>query len=247
MLKIKYNKKNISISIVIGILCILLTFGITLQIRTVKNNISISNPNYADNNLRDEVLKTKEKYDNAFAELEKINKELEEYRSKATENDSTAAEKEEQLKQDNAILGLSEVTGKGVTITLRDNQNASVSSIKTGEDISNYLVHEIDLLKIVNELKNAGAIAISINGQRIIPTTSINCAGNITRVNGEIVGTPFVIKAVGGSFETLERPGGYIDWLRDDYGIDVSIKMQNNVTVEKYNGVINYKYAKEAE
>ncbi len=246
-MKIKYNKKNISISIVIGILCVLLTFGITLQIRTVQNNISISNPNYADNNLRDEVLKTKERYDNAFAQLEKVNKELEAYRSKATENDSSAAEKEEQLKKDNAVLGLNEVTGSGVTITLRDNQNASVSSMKSGDDISNYLVHEIDLLKIVNELKNAGAIAISINGQRIIPTTSINCAGNITRVNGEIVGTPFVIKAVGGSFETLERPGGYIDWLRDDYGIDISVKLQNNVTVEKYNGVINYKYAQEAK
>lgn len=245
-MKIKYNKKSISISIVIGILCILLTFGITLQIRTVQNNISISNPNYADNNLRDEVLKTKEKYDNAYAQLEKTNKELEQYRSKATENDSNAAEKEEKLKKDNAILGLNEVTGSGVTITLRDNQSASVSSMKSGDDISNYLVHEIDLLKIVNELKNAGAIAISINGQRIIPTTSINCAGNITRVNGEIVGTPFVIKAVGGSFETLERPGGYIDWLRDDYGIDITVKIQNNVTVEKYNGVINYKYAQEA-
>ncbi len=246
-MKIKGNKKTISISIVIGILCILLTFGITLQIRTVQNNISISNPNYADNNLRDEVLKTKEKYDNAFAQLEKVNKELESYRSKASENDGTVAEKEEQLKNDNAILGLNEVTGSGVVITLRDNQNASVSSMKAGDDISNYLVHEIDLLKIINELKNAGAIAISINGQRIIPTTSINCAGNITRVNGEIVGTPFVIKAVGGSFETLERPGGYIDWLRDDYGIDISVKIQNNVTVEKYNGVINYKYAQEAK
>ena len=97
-----------------------------MQIRTVQNNISISNPNYADNNLRDEVLKTKERYDNAFAQLEKVNKELEAYRSKATENDSSAAEKEEQLKKDNAVLGLNEVTGSGVTITLRDNQNASV-------------------------------------------------------------------------------------------------------------------------
>ena len=74
-MKIKYNKKNLSISIVIGILCILLTSGIVVQIRTVQsNNISISNPDYANNDLRDQVLKSKEKYDNAFAELEKVNK-----------------------------------------------------------------------------------------------------------------------------------------------------------------------------
>ena len=176
-----------------------------------------------------------------------MNKELEKYRTKVTDNDSSASEKQEELKKDNAILGLNDVTGEGIIVTLDDNKNASVSSVTAGDDISNYLVHEIDLLKIVNELKDAGAIAISINDQRIIPTTSINCAGNITRVNGEIVGTPFVIKAVGGSFDTLERPGGYIDWLREDYGIDITVKPQSNVTVEKYNGVINFKYAQEAE
>lgn len=238
------NKKNLSISVVLGILCFVLTLGIVVQARTVQSNISISNPEYADNELRDEVLKNKEKYDNAFEELEKVNKELEEYRTKATADDDSAAQKEEQLKEDNAILGLSDVTGKGVTITLEDNKNASVSSGDMDVDISAFLVHEIDILKIINELKNAGAIAISINDQRIIPTTSIDCAGNITRVNGEIVGTPFVIKAVGGSFDTLERPGGYIDYLKD-YGIGVKVQKSSNLTVGKYNGVINYKYLKE--
>ena len=97
-MKIKYNKKNLSISIVIGILCILLTSGIVVQIRTVQSNISISNPDYANNDLRDQVLKSKEKYDNAFAELEKVNKELEKYRTKVTDNDSSASEKQEKLK-----------------------------------------------------------------------------------------------------------------------------------------------------
>lgn len=239
------NNKNLSISIVLGVLCLILTFGIVIQVRTVQSNINISNPDYADNELRDQVLKSKERYDNAYAELERVNKELEDYREKATEDDDSAAQKEELLKEDNAILGLSDVTGKGVTITLEDNKNASVSSSDLETDISAFLVHEIDLLEMVNELKNAGAIAISINDQRIIPTTSIDCAGNITRINGEIVGTPFVIKAVGGSFDTLERPGGYIDYLRD-YGIEVKVQKSNNLTVGKYNGVINYKYVKEA-
>ena len=58
-MKIKYNKKNLSISIVIGILCILLTSGIVVQIRTVQSNISISNQDYANNDLRDQVQKSK--------------------------------------------------------------------------------------------------------------------------------------------------------------------------------------------
>ena len=134
------NKKNLSISIVLGILCFVLTFGIVVQARTVQSNISISNPEYADNELRDEVLKSKERYDNAYAELEKVNKELEEYRTKATADDDSAAQKEEQLKEDNAILGLTDLTGKGVTITLEDNKNASVSSTDMDVDISAFLV-----------------------------------------------------------------------------------------------------------
>ena len=85
-MKIKYNKKNFSISIVIGILCILLTSGIVVQIRTVQSNISISNPDYANNDLRDQVLKSKEKYDNAFAELEKVNKEGKKRRQNRRQN-----------------------------------------------------------------------------------------------------------------------------------------------------------------
>ena len=85
--------------------------GIVVQARTVQSNISISNPEYADNELRDEVLKSKERYDNAYAELEKVNKELEEYRTKATEDDDSAAQKEEQLKvvqeAQNALKALS--------------------------------------------------------------------------------------------------------------------------------------------
>ena len=244
-MKIKYNKKNLSISIVIGILCILLTFGIVVQIRTVQSNISISNPDYANNDLRDQVLKSKEKYDNAFAELEKVNKELEKYRTKVTDNDSSASEKQEELKKDNAILGLNDVTGEGVVITLKDNQTASVSSVTAGDDISNYLVHEIDLLKIVNELKNAGAIAISINDQRIISTTAISCEGNVININGEKVGVPFTIKAIGlpESLDALSRPGGYLEILKR-YGIEAELKKSNDITIPKYTGKIEFKYGK---
>ena len=128
-MKIKYNKKNLSISIVIGILCILLTSGIVVQIRTVQNNISISNPDYANNDLRDEVLKSKERYDNAFTELEKVNKELEKYRNKVTENDSSAAEKQEKLNiiANNILkkLGLK----RNLTIIDSEDQNTIIKKI----------------------------------------------------------------------------------------------------------------------
>ena len=103
---------------------------------------------------------------------------------------------------------------------------------------------EKEIKLIINELKNAGAEAISINDQRIVPTTSISCGGNIIDINGEKVGTPFVIKAIGlpEQLAGLSRPGGYLEILKGA-SVGVELKKSNNITISKYTGVINYQYA----
>lgn len=241
------NKKQISITL--GIVCLILTLAIVIQIKTINNTISKTDPTFVENDLRDEVLKMKEKYDNTYSELEKAQKELEEERAKASKKDETSIQKEEELKEGNIMLGLTDVTGKGIKITLKDNQTVTNESIGAIDDINNYLVHDLDLLNIVNELKNAGAEAISINDQRVIPTTSITCAGNIIQVNGQKVGSPFVIKAIGipeTLYDALERPGSYLEELRT-WGISVESKKENNISIQKYNGVLNNKYMKEVK
>lgn len=100
----------------------------------------------------------------------------------------------------------------------------------------------MDILKIVNELKNAGAEAISINGQRVILTTSIICGGNTININGERIGSPFEIKAIGlpESLANLKRPGGYLSILE---GRTLKVTLdKKEVTIPKYSGVLNFKY-----
>jgi len=140
-----------------------------VQIRTVKESNSTVSNNYEENSLRAEVLKYKEKYDNKYKELEKAEKELEKQRQNATQNNSDLESKEEEIKQGNKILGLSEVTGPGVIVTLSD----SKKDISSALDPSSLVVHDLDVLSVINELQNAGAEAISINDQRIVPTTGI--------------------------------------------------------------------------
>ena len=105
------------------------------------------------------------------------------------------------------------------------------------------MVHDRDILKIVNELKNAGAEAISINDQRVILTTSIICGGNIISINGEKIGSPFEIKAIGlpETLANLSRPGGYLSSL-EDRKLNVTLKKNNEITIPKYSGVLNFKY-----
>ena len=228
----KKNKINkTKISVVLGIMCFALALGICIQIRTVKNSNSTVSSNYEENNLRAEVLKYKEKYDNKYKELEKAEEELEKERQNSTKDNSQLEEK---------MIGLTEVTGPGVIVTLSDSKKDANSVLNP----STLLVHDVDILGVVNELKNAGAEAISINDQRIVPTTSISCGGNIIDINGEKVGTPFVIKAIGlpEQLAGLSRPGGYLEILKGA-SVGVELKKSNNITISKYTGVINYQYA----
>ena len=200
------SNKNV-ISIVLGIMCFALTLGICVQIKTVKNSNSTVSQNYEENNLRAEVLRYKERYENKYKELEEAEKELEEARQASTQNNEDLEKKEEEITRGNKVIGLSEVTGPGVIVTLSDSKKDSSSVLNP----STLLVHDVDVLSVINELKNAGAEAISINDQRLIPTTSISCGGNIIDINGEKVGAPFEIKAIGlpEQLAALSRQGGY--------------------------------------
>lgn len=238
------NKKQIAIAL--GVMCMILTLILVVQVRTINSANQVVSQTFTSNDLRDQVLKWKERYDYTYSELQSAEKILEQVRQMASENTEGSAEKEEELKRNNVLIGLTDVSGEGVIVTLKD--NPSVSTDSTILDPSMVIVHFGDILGIVNELKNAGAEAISINDQRIVSTTSITCEGNVINVNGEKTSSPFVIKAIGSSIymnSALTRAGGTIEYL-NQY-IQASVKQSNNITIKKYTGVINPKYVKYAE
>ena len=232
------NKKMISV--VLGTMCFALTLGICIQVRTVKNSSSTVSNNYEENNLRAEVLRYKEKYDNQYRDLEKAEADLEKERQNSTQNNSELEKKEAEITIGNKMIGLTEVTGPGVIVTLSDSKKDANSVLNP----STLLVHDADVLSVINELKNAGAEAISINDQRLVPNSSISCGGNIIDINGEKVGAPFVIKAIGlpEQLAALSRQGGYLEILKAA-SVGVDLKKSNNITIPKYTGVITYKYA----
>ena len=236
------NKKMICI--VLGIMCFALTLGICVQVRTVRGTNSTISQNYEENNLRAEVLKYKERYENKYEELEKAEQELEKERQNSTQNNEDLESKEQQIQQGNKIIGLAEVTGPGVIVTLSD----SKSDVSSALNASDLIVHDADVLSVINELKNAGAEAISINNQRLVPTSSIVCGGNIIEINGEKVGAPFEIKAIGlpEQLAALSRPGGYLEILKNAT-VGVELKKSNNITIPRYTGVISYEYAKSVD
>lgn len=223
--------------ILIGIICVILSMAITLQIRTMESTDSKATQAFVNDELRDKLLEWEDKYKLAAKSLEETTLQLKKAREEGTKYDSVAQEKSAELKRNNMLLGLTDVSGEGVIITASDGQAKGLAT----DNYSQYLIHEGDLREIVSELSNAGAEAISINDQRIVNSTCIVCAGNIISINGEKVSSPFVIKAIGNQerLYAIDRPGGYLQIMKEYTNVD--IKKSDYIEIKKYDGAITQK------
>lgn len=110
----------------------------------------------------------------------------------SSSSETQLATQQHQLTQLQIRAGLTALEGPGVTVTLDDNKN-----ILIGDDPNRYVIHYENLLFIINDLRNAGAEAISINGQRIVVSSEIRCVGNVILINTTRLAPPFEISAIG--------------------------------------------------
>ncbi len=101
--------------------------------------------------------------------------------------------------------GLTAVTGPGMVLEIADSRRV----VPAGENPANYIVLADDLRDLVNALWHSGAEAITINGERLVATTSIYGVGSSVLVNAAFLSPPFRIEAIGpGDLEELFRVDG---------------------------------------
>lgn len=140
--------------------------------------------------------------------------------------------------------GLTVVTGPGIEITLNDRDMEGMTI--DPYTISSYIVHDSDLLEVINELRSAGARAIEVNGARIIASTRISCGGPTINVGPEQRFTPpFVIRAVGDPAalkSQFESPDS-IYQLLTLFGLRFEIKQMDEIVIPAYMGKWEFTYA----
>lgn len=140
--------------------------------------------------------------------------------------------------------GRTDVQGPGIIITMYDNMDSQI----IGYDINDDIVHDVDILNILNDLRYAGAEAISINDQRVVSTSEIQCNGPVMRINGKSLGTPFVIKAIGDPkvlMASVNAPGTYGDTLKTVYFIGFEPHIEDKIIIPAYKGNFRFNYAKQ--
>ena len=135
--------------------------------------------------------------------------------------------------------------GEGVIVRMDD----STKPVKAGENPNLYVIHDDDLLRVINELRAAGAEAISVNGQRLTGISEIRCAGPTLSVNNVRSSAPFEIRAIGDkkSLEnSLRMRGGVVETL-SVWGIQLDITVSDDVYIPPYRGSIRQNYARETK
>jgi uncharacterized protein YlxW (UPF0749 family) len=147
-----------------------------------------------------------------------------------------------QIEQIKFYNGFTAVRGPGIMVRVSDNISEDPEL-----DIMERIVHDVDIVVLLNDLKAAGAEAIEVNGKRIINISEVVCAGPLIRVNGEVIPAPFVIIAIGDMdelYDAVTEEGTYAYELKNTYGMEVVAAQGYNLTVREFRG-INYetKYA----
>lgn len=237
----KMNVKNG----IIGLVCFLLVFMVTAQIKTISRSSSDILKLKTENELRDEINQWKDIYNTATSKINELNAKITEYQNSAAQEDQAVALIKQELDNVNIFAGLVAVKGQGIVITLDDTEALKKIESEVGYDPNRYIIHDSDLVMIVNELRSAGAEAISINGQRITANTEIRCTGPQVLINGIRTVAPFKISAIGEATTlqgALSLRGGIIDTVKAD-NIDVKIEKKDEILIPAYEKSISYQYA----
>lgn len=218
-----------------------LTLTIFIQFKTINYTDINALETMQESELRTELTAIKTKYTETAEQLKETKNMIKEYEETINTDKEAAVLLESELEKSRNLVGKNAVQGEGIIVTLED--------VEVGK---NGIIRDDDLIELVNELKSAGAEAISINGHRIVNTSYIiELDVGFISINGERREvSPYVVKAIG-DITYLEsglsqKQYGFIDKTINS-GKSVTIEKSDNIYIEAYSGTIELKYAKEVE
>ena len=232
MKNVKRNK--IIVSIIIGLMCFVLVFTMFIQFNTIEQTDLANIATMRETELREEFTKWNTRYEELYARYEEEEVKKQEYQNSLGTDDEASNLLDKELNETNILLGLTAVTGPGIIVTLSNNSTKNIDAY--------------DLLELVNELRLAGAEAISINDERIVAMSDIvDINYSFIVVNGNRISSPYVVKAIGN--QTYLESGltakeyGYMDNIIKGNGKTATLERNDNIEIPKFTGNLEMNYA----
>lgn len=178
---------------------------------------------------RDNLLKEQNSLKSQVKSLQEAIGEKQNLLKKYVSNKKTVEEVEQYKKR----FGATELKGRGISIKMDDSKNG----LSTVDSIT----HAADLRDLLNFLWSIGAEAISVNEERVVFSTSIDCIVNTILINNTKTTPPFLINVLGDQ-KVLERQINNANNLKDikkrvkNDGLILEIKTNHDLTIPAYNG-----------
>ncbi|MCJ7832398.1 MAG: DUF881 domain-containing protein [Actinobacteria bacterium] len=185
---------------IVALLLFGLGFGLAIQVRTTQQD-ALSAARTSDLvRILDDLSSQRERLASEEAQLQATLAELE---TTADQAQVARAASKQRLQNLRILAGVVPVTGPGITMTIADPDGV----LKAG-----------DILDAIQELRDAGAEAISVDGERVVATTAIVDTTEGIAVGKTVLTSPIEIRAIGDP-DTLSAglsfPGGVIESVRE--------------------------------
>ncbi|HEX5017191.1 MAG TPA: DUF881 domain-containing protein [Actinomycetes bacterium] len=185
---------------IVAVLLLCLGFGVAAQVRTTQQDALAAARTSDLVRILDDLSEQRERLSAEEVRLRATLSELESGADQAAAAREAARERAETLR---ILAGVTPVSGPGVSLTITDPDAQLDAS---------------DLLDAVQELRDAGADAIAVDGERVVVQTAIVDSAEGIVVGDTVLESPYQIDAIGPS-DTLATglsfPGGVLESVRE--------------------------------
>ena len=231
------RREKIAITITIGIAFFVLVMIMFMRFKIVYETDITSIERMREEDLQVELASWKSKYEETEKQYNETIETMKKYKEESSSDSQTKKNLQLELEKQKLMLGTTDVSGTGIIISLEDSNN---STKKIDAD---------ELMIIVNYLRDAGAEAIDINGERIVDSTFFAYIGNsYIKINGKRISSPYTIKVIGDPDylkSSLVGSGGYAEKITN-WGQKISFETNRKIIISKYDGNdLSLKYIKE--
>lgn len=208
------------------LLCSVLTgFFLAIQIQTPAKSLKLYVSSKTLSDLKTKIQGEIKNGENLREQLKETQSRIEEFGILMEEDGSEEllASNKQMTEYYRQISGACDMWGPGVEVVIDD----SARELSLWEDVNDVVVHDNDILLVLNDLFAAGAEAVSLNGHRIVSTTAVSCGGYIVHVNGVPEAKPFRIEAIGHPATlsaAMLSPNSYGSFIKDSVKFQVTVR-----------------------
>ena len=222
------KKGKITLSITIGCTAFILTMVMFTQFKTVEETDITGIEVMREAELRSELTSWKNKYEESVLKVAEIENKIIEYNNQIKNNNNIEELLREELNQAEKYAGFTDLRGEGIVVTLSDTPDREIEAS--------------DLMNVINELKLAGAEAISVNNERVVATSDIsnvnyryifiNTSDKDKRYR---IQSPYIVRAIGNKKyleSAITIKYGFLDEMKAE-NKSVTYNLDDNVIIKK--------------